>query len=94
MVEHIERETLAEVSLEIQLEEVVSPLKEIPSMVKLDAPQLGKVVLLISGAESIVENGCHKDSGRANSTSNKLVVLAGDEIQGGRVESGHEVARK
>ena len=94
MVEHVERETLAEVSLEIQPEEVVSPLKEIPGMVKLNAPQLGKTAFLISGAESIVENGCHEDCGRANGTSDKLVVLAGDEIQGGRVESGHEVARK
>jgi hypothetical protein len=43
MVEHIEREALSEVSLEVRLEEVVSPLEEIPSMVKLDAPQLGEL---------------------------------------------------
>ena len=80
MVEHIERETPAEVSLEIQLEEVVSPLKEIPSMVKLDALQLGKVVLPIFGVESIVENSGHEDGSRANSASDKLVVLASDEV--------------
>jgi hypothetical protein len=36
VVEHIERETLAVVSIEVRPEEVVSPLEEIPSMVKLD----------------------------------------------------------
>jgi hypothetical protein len=91
MVEYIERETLSEVSPEIQLEEVVSPLEEIPSMVKLDAPQLREVVFLIFGAEGIVENGCREDYSGANSTSDKLAVLAS---QDGRVESGHEMVRE
>ena len=89
MVEHIERETLSEVSLEVRLEEVVSPLEEIPSMVKLDTPQLGKAAVLISGAEDIVENSCRKDGSRAKGTSDELVVLSYDEIRDGRVESGH-----
>ena len=80
MVEYVERETLSKVSLEVGLEEVVSALEEIPSMVKLDALQLGKVVLPIFGAESIVENSCDEDGSRANSASDKLVVLASDEV--------------
>ena len=36
----------------------MSPLKEIPSVVKLDAPQLGEIMLLIFGPESIVGSGC------------------------------------
>ena len=80
MVEHIEREAPSEVSLEVGLEEVVSSLEEIPSMVKLDSSQLRKVVLPISGVESIVENSCHEDGGCANGTSDKLVVLASDEV--------------
>ena len=94
MVEHIERETLSAVSIEIRLEEVVASLEEIPSMVKLDTPQLRKVVLRIFGAQSVVENGCHEDDGGANSTSDELVVPAGDEIRESRVESRHEVGRK
>ena len=93
MVEHIERETLSGVLLEIRMEEVVPPLEEIPSMVKLDAPQLRKFVLLISGAEGIVESSCREDRNSANGTGDKLVILASDEIQDGRVESGHEVVR-
>ena len=38
MVEDVEGEALSEVSLEVRLEEVMSSPKEIPSMVKLDAP--------------------------------------------------------
>ena len=91
MVEHIERETLSEVSLEVRLEEVVSPLEEIPSMEKLDALQLRKVVVLIFGAESIVENGYRKDGSRAKG---EPVVLSRDEIQDGRAESGHGVVGK
>ena len=91
MMEHIEREALSEGSLEVRLEEVISSLEEIPSVVKLDAPQLRKVVLLIFGAEDIVENGRREDGSGANGTSDKLVVLAS---QDGRVESGHEVVRR
>ena len=89
VVKHVKRETLSEVPLEVRLEEVVSALEEIPSMVELDSPQLGKVAVLIFGAESIVENGCHKDGDRADGTSGELVVLSCDEIQDHRVESGH-----
>jgi len=94
MMKHIERETLSEVPLEVPLEEVVSPLEEIPSMVKLDAPQLSKLVVFIFEAESIVENCCRKDGSRPKGTSSKLVVLSCDEIQDSRVESGHGVVRK
>ena len=89
MMEHIERETLSEVSLEIRLEKVVSTLEEVPSMIKLDAPQLGKFVAFILGAENIPENGCRKDGGRAKGTNGELVFISHDEIQDGRVESGH-----
>ena len=37
MVEHVEGEAFPEVSLEVGLEEVVSPLEEIPSVAKLNA---------------------------------------------------------
>ena len=83
MMEHIERETLSEGSLEAQLEEVVSALEEIPSKVELDARQLREIVFLIPGAERRVEGGCHEDD-----TGSELVLLASDEIQEGRVESG------
>ena len=66
----------------------MSALEEIPSMVELDARQLWEVVFLIPGAERIVEGGCHEDGTSANSTGGELVVLASDEIQEGRVESG------
>jgi len=94
MVEHIKRETLSEVPLEVRLEKVVSPLEEVPSMIKLDAPQLRKLVDLIFEAESIAENGCREDGSRAKGTGSELVVLSCDEIQDSRVESGHEVVRE
>ena len=50
-----EREALSEILLEVRLEEVVSPLEEIPGMVKLDALELRKAVFLVFGAEGIVE---------------------------------------
>ena len=93
MVEHIERETHSEVSLEVRLEEVVSPLEEIPSMIKLDAAQLRKLVRLIFGAESIVGSSCHEDGSRASGTGDELIVLTDDRTQNSRVESGHEMAR-
>ena len=89
MVEDVERETLSVVSLEVRLEEVVSPLEEIPGMVKLDALQLGKVVVLIFGAKNIVENGCRNYGGCANGTSSELFVISCNEIEDGRDESGH-----
>ena len=67
----------------------MSPLEEIPSVIQLDATQLRKLVRLIFGAEGIVGSGCHEDGSRANGTGDELVVLAGDGIQNGRVESGH-----
>ena len=94
MVENIERETFPRVSIEVRVDEVVSLLEKIPSMIKLDAPQPRKVVVLIFGAESIVENGCHKDDDCANGTGSEPVVLSCDEIQDCRVESGHEAVGK
>ena len=38
MVEYIERKTLSEVPFEVGLEEIVSRLIEIPSVIKLNAP--------------------------------------------------------
>ena len=67
----------------------MSTLEEVPSMIKLDAPQLGKFVTFILGAENIPENGCRKDGGRAKGTNGELVFISHDEIQDGRVESGH-----
>ena len=83
MVEDIERKTLSEGPFEIGLEEVVSPLVEIPSMIKLNAPQLRKVLRIFSGVESIVGGGCHEKNKRANRASDKLDILAGDGIQDG-----------
>jgi hypothetical protein len=51
-------------------------------------------VFRIFGAESIVENGYHEDNSGTNCTSNALAILASDETQDGRVESGHEVVRE
>ena len=47
VMEDVEGEALPEVSLEVRLEEVVPPLEEIPSVVKLDALELGEVVVVI-----------------------------------------------
>jgi len=69
-------------------------MEEIPSMVKLDTPQLGESVTIILGAESIVDSSCRDDGSRTNCTSDELVVLVGDGIQDGRVESRHGWARK
>ena len=94
VVEHVEREALAEVPFEIRVEKVVPPLEEIPSVVELDAPQLGELVLVIFGAECVVHNSCRKDRCRANNTSDESVVLASDGIQDGRVESGHKAGQQ
>ena len=91
MVEHIERETLSEISLEARLEKVVPPFEEIPGMVKLDALQLGEFVFLILGAERVVDSCCREDGSRANGTGDELSVLTDDGIEDGGVESGHEV---
>jgi len=88
MVEDVEREALPEVLLEVRLEEVVPALKEIPSMVQLETPQLGEFVSFILGAESVIDSGCREDGSRTDGTSDELVILAGG-IQDGRVKSGH-----
>ena len=80
VVEDVEGETLSGVPIEVRPEEVVSPLEEIPSMVKLDTPQLRKVVLLIFGAENIVESDCCENGSGADGTGDELVALAGDEV--------------
>ena len=81
VVENIEGETLSVVPIEVRPEEVVSPLEEIPSMVNLDTPQLGKPVLFIFGAENIVESDYCENGSGVNGTSDELgVALAGDEV--------------
>ena len=86
MVEDVEREAFSGVFLKVRLEEVVSPSEEIPSMVKLDAPQLGEFALLILGAERTVESCYHEDGSRTNDTDDELVVLgAGGRIRDRRV---------
>ena len=72
----------------------MSPLEKVPSVVKLDAPQLGEVALLIFRAKSVVDSGRREDGSCANSTSDEPVVFAGGETQDGRVESGHEAVGK
>jgi hypothetical protein len=90
MVEDVEREALAEVLFQVRLKEVVSTLEEFPSVEKLNARQLGEVVLLIFGTKSVVGNGCYQDGSRTDRPSEELVVLAGcDGGQDCRVESEH-----
>ena len=88
-MEHVELGAISKAPLEILVKEVVSPLEEIPGVVELDVPQLGKLVLLIFGAECMVDSRCREHRTRANDTSGKSVVLASDGIQDGRVDSGH-----
>ena len=80
MVEHVKGETLSEVPLEVRLHEVVSPVEEIPSVIKLDASQLREVVTLIFVTELVVDSICCKSGSHASSTSDELLVLAGDRI--------------
>ena len=94
VVEDIERKAFSEGPFEIGLEEVVSPLVEIPSMIKLNAPQLGKVLRISLGAESKVGGGCCEDNKRAKYTSEEVDALAGDGIQDGGAGEGHGVVRK
>ena len=93
MVEDIEREAFSEVSLQVRVDEVVSPSEKIPSMVKLDASQLREFISVILGAESIVGGGYREDGSGANSTGDELVVLDGGGIHDSRAESEHEVVR-
>ena len=94
MVEHVEREALSGVSLQVRPKEVVSPSEEIPGVVKLDSLQLGETILLILRSESIVSGGCCKDDDRNDGTSKKLVVLAVGGGRGRRTGNGHGVARR
>ena len=56
----------------------MSPLEEIPGMVKLDAPQPGEVVVLVFGVEGVVcYCRCEKGS-NANGTSDEPIVLPAD----------------
>ena len=68
MTKDTEREAFSGVSSEIRMEEVVSPSEEIPSMVKLDAPQPGELPSPILGAEIIVGSSYCEDDSRANDT--------------------------
>ena len=94
VVKYVERKTLSEGPLEIGFEEVVSSLVEIPSMIKLNAPKLGKLVRIFSGDKSIVGGGCREDDKRAKRAGDELAVLAGNGIQDGGVEEGHGEMRK
>lgn len=89
VVEDFKREA-PRVSLDIRLEEVVPPLKEIPSMIQLDTWQLGESVVSVFEVESVVDSTCRKDCGKANSTSNELVFFARDRMQDGGIESRHK----
>ena len=64
----------------------MTPSEEIPSMVKLDARQLGEVTLLIFGTEGVVGSGCPEDDSHANCASDEVVALPGDGAQGCGVE--------
>ena len=94
MVEYVERKTLSEVPFEVGLEKIVSRSIEIPSMIKLDTPQLWKLVRLFFRAENVVGGGCREDDSNANRASDELAILSGDEIQDGGVEGGHGAVRK
>ena len=80
MVKNIEREILSGVPIKVRPEEVVSPLEETPSMVKLDTRQLRKAMLLIFRVENIVESDCCENGSGADGTSDELVALASDEV--------------
>ena len=62
---------------------------ETPGMIKLNAWQLGKLVRVVSGTESIV-GGSRRDDKRA---SDELVDLAGDGIQDDGVRERHGAVR-
>ena len=76
VVEHVERE----VFLKARMEEIVSPSEEIPSVVKLNAAQLGEPALIILEAEAIIDNGCRKDNTCADSAEDKLTVFEDDGV--------------
>ena len=77
VVEHVERKT-PRVSLEVRQEEIVALVEELPSMVQLNSPQLGKPISIALGPEGKIDNGCRKDSSHANCAGKELAVFAGD----------------
>jgi hypothetical protein len=91
VAEYFEIETLARILLIARPEKVVTLSKEVPSMVGLDAGQLGEFVLtgLALGAESIKDDGRGDDRSDAEDAGDELVVLAGDGMKEGRIESRH-----
>ena len=66
-------------------------MKEVPSVVKLDAPQIGEFLLLIPRAENIVYCSRREDSSRANDDGDELVVLDHDRRKGGIAGGRHRV---
>ena len=91
VVEYVERKAFPQISVKVQPKEVMPPLKKIPGVVQLDAPQLGKFVPLVLGTEDIIHGRCC-DSRRANCDNNELVVLVGDGTEDGSAESSHQVS--
>lgn len=79
-MEHVEGETLFEILLKARPEETVSPLEEIPCVVKLNATQPGKSALVIFGAEVVIDDRRREDNARANGAEGKLIVLDKDGI--------------
>ena len=69
--------------------------EEFPGVVKLNARQLGEVVLLIFGTKSIVGSGCCKDGSRTDCTNKELAILTdGDGGHDYRTESKHGVGKE
>ena len=71
----------------------MSPLEEVPRVVKLNARQLGEAALLVFGTEGVVDSSCSEDYGHANETGNEVVALSSAGAQDGVVGSGHEVGK-
>ena len=69
-------------------------MDQIPSVVELDAWQLGESVLLILGAKGIVDGGRGEESSHTKGGGDDLVVFADDGMGDGRVESVHEAGGK
>lgn len=60
-------------------------------MVRLEARKLGKFVLFGFGAKRVNDKGRHEDSSDGEDGSSELVVIAGDGMEEGRIQSGHDV---
>ena len=93
MVEHVEGKALPQIPPEVGLQEIVSPLKEIPCVIKLDSPQHREFVLLILGTGNVVDSSRREDNARANCNSNELVIHAGDGVESGSVSVGRGKVR-